>query len=180
MQRKVKIGLFIVTGGLVTVAAVIAGIVIAIPRAPSDMCNGDACHTLAVSATRDLAREWNVQSLKAYFSDAAWNALDKNHAQSSVQATKALGPLKSISGTILDVDTHRQDWFWGRFIRFHATRTFLADFENGRAKVGIAMAGDGQNMKIYLMNVRPLNRPATDATTLGRADDYSWSGIATW
>jgi hypothetical protein len=42
------------------------------------------------------------------------------------------------------------------------------------------MAGDGQTMKIYLMKVRPLNRPATDATTLGRADDYTWPEIDWW
>lgn len=146
MLKKFFIAMGVIFTGLIASCSLFVGF-----NAANDAPKNKA---VAEAITRELAREWNVKDIEPLMASSAANQTNFGEAQLGFNKLKPLGSLKKVEEaqqTEFNVEKNI-----GQELTKSATVTMVAEFENGRANVTMALKSEHGKMKLWRVNVTPI------------------------
>lgn len=142
MFRKLLLAMALLATGLVGSCTLLLG------GAAYRDSSGNAA--IAVEATRELSRAWDVRDLRPYLTTSAVRTINIGKAQASLNGLKPLGVLKRV------INARQTEYRYSAEIgaggKKTATVVIDAEFENGPATVTVKLASDGSSMKVVAIH----------------------------
>lgn len=106
---------------------------------------------VAVEATRQLAKAWNVNDVRPYFTTNVLRQINFDSAQATMNSFKPLGKLTNVtSASQTEYRVHKS---FGGETSTTATVVIQGAFENGAATITVKLANDGPAMKVVHIHV---------------------------
>jgi hypothetical protein len=138
---------------------------------------------LGPDVIRELAASWDATKLRPALRATGCTACADEALRTAVRELSTLGAFKEISKASMGkVSFSKQLSFATMTLLTPYEQTVAYDvvFESGRAKITIAMRGDGRTSDVVMMHIRPQAPAAAKAVTLGRIEPWMWEYATTW